>query len=61
MKTRIKKVLITGLVLVTCSQISNAQESKKSTPVFEAEEGFTVLFDGTNLDAWIGNKNTYAG
>jgi hypothetical protein len=23
------------------------------------EDGFTVLFDGTNLDAWVGNKTTY--
>ncbi|MFC2129416.1 family 43 glycosylhydrolase [Bacteroidota bacterium] len=23
------------------------------------EDGFTVLFDGTNLDDWIGNKQTY--
>jgi len=24
------------------------------------EDGFTILFDGTNLDAWVGNKTTYA-
>jgi hypothetical protein len=24
------------------------------------EDGFTVLFDGANLDAWVGNKTTYS-
>lgn len=54
------RVINLVLVFFTCIQISNAQESKKSDPKFEPENGFTVLFDGTNMDSWIGNKETYS-
>lgn len=41
-------------LLFFCLPVLNAQEVG-----FEAESGFTVLFDGTSLDSWIGNKEAY--
>ncbi len=46
-------------VLCACIQISTAQESDGKAPTFVPEDGFTVLFDGTNLDSWIGNTGGY--
>lgn len=43
-------------LLFLCIPVLNAQES---TPGFEPESGFTVLFDGTNMDAWTGNLEAY--
>lgn len=40
-------------------QISFAQESGQASKKFIPEEGYTVLFDGTDLDSWTGNKKTY--
>lgn len=37
------------IVFFASAQLSSAQE-----------KGFTVLFDGTNLDSWIGNTGAYA-
>ncbi|MCP4312794.1 MAG: DUF1080 domain-containing protein [Bacteroidetes bacterium] len=48
------------LVLFVCIPVSYAQESKRSFHVFEPESGFTVLFDGTTMDSWVGNTKTYA-
>lgn len=47
------------LLLLVCVPILNGQTVKKSSSKFTPEKGFTVLFDGTNLDSWIGNKITY--
>ena len=42
-------ILRLTLVLLAAVQVLSAQ----------SDDGFTVLFDGTNLDAWTGNKATY--
>ncbi|MBW6536484.1 MAG: DUF1080 domain-containing protein [Mariniphaga sp.] len=55
-----KKNICFVLTLLVCFQFSNAQESKKSISNFIPEKGFTVLFDGSNLDAWTGNKTSYS-
>lgn len=55
-----KSMLVFLLILFTGAGISTAQESKKETPSFVPEEGFTVLFDGTGLDSWMGRTDTYA-
>lgn len=47
------------ILLLVFLQVSSAQENKKKDAGFVPEEGFTVLFDGSNLDSWIGNKETY--
>ena len=47
------------LTLCACSHTIFAQDDKQETPVFIPEEGFTVLFDGSNLDAWTGNLTSY--
>ena len=39
---------------------ANTQERSQARSGSKTEEGFTVLFDGTNLDSWIGNKDTYS-
>ncbi len=44
-----KKVFNAGLILFFLVQLSNAQETS----------GFTVLFDGSDLDSWVGNKKAY--
>ncbi len=54
--SKITKLVI---VLLTTIQVLSAQEIKAQDPIFTPEPGFTVLFDGTNLDSWIGNKNAY--
>jgi len=46
--------------MVACVSLSNAQKGKKNVPTFEPEKGYTVLFDGTDMDSWIGNKETYS-
>jgi hypothetical protein len=55
MKRKINLIIF----LLVCVQIVNAQADKKTTPSFTLEKGFTVLFDGSDLDSWIGNKETY--
>jgi Domain of Unknown Function (DUF1080) len=52
------------------SKPAGTESKQDSTPVANTvvqapkpkvdEEGFTVLFDGENLDAWVGNKTTYS-
>lgn len=53
------RIIKTALVLLVCVQAGRAQEDKKTEPAFVPEKGFTVLFDGTNMDAWTGNKEGY--
>jgi len=55
-----KKNICVVIMLLVCVQFSIAQESEKSISNFIAEKGFTVLFDGSNLDSWIGNKTGYS-
>ena len=54
-----KRTAALALLLLSCLQIVFAQQNSDSLNVFMAEEGFKVLFDGTHLDEWTGNKNTY--
>jgi 3-keto-disaccharide hydrolase len=51
-----KRIIRAVLVLFVCFPVLSAQENVR---VFEPESGFTVLFDGTNMDSWIGNKEAY--
>lgn len=52
--------LILVIVLFSSIQISRAQEEKDKASAFIPEPGFTVLFDGTNMDSWMGNTTTYS-
>lgn len=54
-----KKIIGLVFVMFACVSQTTAQESKKSVPTFVPEKGFTVLFDGTDMDSWIGDKKTY--
>jgi hypothetical protein len=45
-----KKLFLLGLVLFSWICITPAQETESS---------FTVLFDGSNMDSWIGNTKAY--
>ncbi|MFT3945727.1 MAG: DUF1080 domain-containing protein [Agriterribacter sp.] len=49
------RTIKTALALLTCMQVVYAQQSKTPVP----EKGFKVLFDGTNMDAWMGNTTAY--
>lgn len=53
------EIIKTVLALLVCVQIAQAQAEKKSKSAFDPGRGFTVLFDGTNMDAWVGNKTAY--
>ncbi|PID92183.1 MAG: glycosyl hydrolase [Bacteroidetes bacterium] len=55
MKRSYKFVLLIGLLL-SQSGILLSQEGSKECP---ASDGYITLFDGTNLDAWTGNMESY--
>src|SRR5690606_953775 len=48
--TTISALVFTSLILI----VSSCNGQKKSE-----ESGFTKLFNGTDLDGWIGNKQSY--
>jgi len=54
-----KHILILSLVFLICTEISNAQNNTNTLSDEEKSEGYTLLFNGQNLDGWIGNKKNY--
>jgi hypothetical protein len=54
--TLMKRLIRVFFVLFVCIPVLHAQEPIQG---FVPESGFKVLFDGTNLDSWIGNKEAY--
>jgi len=54
-----KRFTIFIIFLSVAVQFSIAQESGQASTKFIPEEGFIVLFNGTDLDSWTGNKKTY--
>ncbi len=55
-----KKNICLVAMLLAFVQFLDAQKSEKNISNFIPEKGFTVLFDGSNLDAWTGNKTSYS-
>ncbi|WP_422080795.1 3-keto-disaccharide hydrolase [Ulvibacterium sp.] len=49
-----KKNTLSGITLVICIFAFLSVTGQKSV-----DEGFTNLFDGENLDGWVGNKESY--
>lgn len=49
---QIKRIIQSTLLLLASFNVSIAQDNISAVPGFVPEEGFTVLFDGTSLDAW---------
>lgn len=61
---RIKDILNDGDAMYKRTQIDEHLKKIALTPKFELSdeektEGFVVLFDGTNLDKWVGDKTDY--
>lgn len=55
-----KKYIVLAIGLLAFMQVLNAQVNKDKDSGFIPEPGFTVLFDGTNMDSWIGSSNSYS-
>lgn len=47
------------LLLVALGIVSSALRAQTTTGAVFPDPEFTVLFDGTNLEQWTGNKNAY--
>ena len=51
------RIIGVSIAIFSLCQLSNAQEISSG---FVPEPGFTVLFDGSNLDSWIGSTKAYS-
>lgn len=61
---RIKEILNDSDAMYKRTQIDEHLQKIAQTPKFELSDeekadGFVVLFDGTNLDSWVGDKTDY--
>jgi len=49
-----------ALLLAACGQSQQQQQAGEQSPqTVETEAGFRPLFNGQNLDGWVGNKTAY--
>jgi len=56
---KLKHTLLVILVSLTGSGICYAQDNPNTLTDDEKSEGYTLLFNGQNLDGWTGNKESY--